>query len=50
MSDWKKWCRLCANVESIEDVSIDLKQSISSIFEVKLDAFTYPYLIPSIFF
>lgn len=34
MTEWRKWCRLCANVESIEDVSLDVKQTILSVFEV----------------
>lgn len=39
MNAWRKWCRLCANVDSIEDVSLEVKQSILSIFEVKINVF-----------
>lgn len=49
MGDWKKWCRLCANLESIEDISVDVKQSILSIFEVMIEDLRNQNLIIFIF-
>jgi hypothetical protein len=35
MSDYKLWCRLCAEIEASSEVDENIKQTALSIFEVK---------------